>query len=143
MKKPGTLVGSDKVESLLKLLKSCESLEGEVWECGVYQGGTAFRMHLNTRKTMRLFDSWEGLPEPSEEDQMKKVYRPVGGITRPVGPPSTGGQGGSGGPRIIERGYGAVSTPQAVGQQEFRPTTDGTVVGPTGASGNGGAKSAK
>lgn len=64
--------------------------------------------------------------------------------------PTSGGRqrlrqnGGSRGPKVIERGYGAVSNAQVVGQQAFRPTATGsTTIGPAGNSPGGTSKSKK
>lgn len=48
--------------------------EGEFWECGVYQGGSASLMHsmIPTDRKIRLFDSFEGLPEACEHDNYHK-----------------------------------------------------------------------
>jgi O-methyltransferase len=70
--KPKSLINKNKIESLIKLLQRCESIEGEVWECGTYQGGSALAISQNTNKTIRLFDSWEGLPEPCQKDNYHK-----------------------------------------------------------------------
>jgi O-methyltransferase len=68
--RPETLVGDQKRKHLRDLLEQCRDLPGEVWECGVYQGGTAWVLEKFSKKnqTLRLFDSWEGLPEPHEKD---------------------------------------------------------------------------
>ena len=68
--KPSSLVGDQKRKNLRDLLEQCRDLPGEVWECGVYYGGTAWVLRKFSRptKTLRLFDSWEGLPEPHEKD---------------------------------------------------------------------------
>lgn len=56
------------MNTLQSLLWQCEGIDGEVWECGVYRGGSAFMLQQSTRKLVRLFDSWEGLPAPSDKD---------------------------------------------------------------------------
>jgi O-methyltransferase len=51
-----------------------EGVEGALVECGVAEGGTsammavANRLHGSSSRTKWLFDSFEGLPEPTEED---------------------------------------------------------------------------
>jgi len=67
-----TLMARDKRKDLVDLLKRCQSILGEVWECGVFRGGSAAIMSRHTKKVMRLFDSWEGLPEPTKEDNAHK-----------------------------------------------------------------------
>jgi O-methyltransferase len=70
---PYTQVNPIRQENLLRL---CEEIErnkvpGDVVECGVLDGGTAALMAYGTRTSGRgvhLFDSWEGLPNTTEED---------------------------------------------------------------------------
>ena len=45
--------------------------EGEIWECGVYKGGTA-NAFAGFNRTLRLFDTFEGMPEVSEYDNFHK-----------------------------------------------------------------------
>jgi hypothetical protein len=48
--------------------------EGDVWECGVYRGGTSVllaRLIAGTGKRLHLFDTFTGLPEASEMDKYK------------------------------------------------------------------------
>lgn len=53
---------------------SCAALEGEFWDVGCFGGETASLMKLNAPgKTIRLFDSFEGLPEPTAEDAQGQV----------------------------------------------------------------------
>lgn len=55
--------------NLKHLCQQTASLAGEVWECGVYQGGTGrlLRQTLDQlgeeKTTLRLFDTYEGMPE--------------------------------------------------------------------------------
>ncbi len=56
-----------------RMYRKVESLKGDVVECGVGKGGTFlfFSYLVNRDKTKRTiwgFDSFEGFPEPSEED---------------------------------------------------------------------------
>jgi O-methyltransferase len=51
--------------------------DGEVWECGVYRGGTALllrglRDELNSKAHLRLFDTFAGMPET---DPAKDIHR--------------------------------------------------------------------
>lgn len=52
---------------------------GEIWECGAFQGGTALKMRsftgVNSKRVIRAFDTFEGLPTQSEMDT-----HPVGAI---------------------------------------------------------------
>jgi O-methyltransferase len=63
-----TLVSPIRCWVLYSLLKQIRSIEGELWECGVYKGGTALlirmlRDEIAADKKVRLFDSFEGMPE--------------------------------------------------------------------------------
>ena len=49
-----------------------QSTAGEVWECGVYRGATAFLMaaamrELKVSRPLRLFDTFSGIPETTPE----------------------------------------------------------------------------
>jgi len=67
-KKYNTLVDRFRLN---KLYKYCSMTEGEIWECGVYKGGTANALAGFNRK-LRLFDTFEGMPEVSEFDNFHK-----------------------------------------------------------------------
>jgi O-methyltransferase len=65
---PLSVVSPDRLYVLYVMLCNASQLEGEAWECGVYKGGTArmFAAILRARhddRTLRLFDSFAGLPE--------------------------------------------------------------------------------
>ena len=51
-------------------LKQTYDLDGEVWECGVYKGGTSLyiALHTHPHKIIRLFDTFEGMPIKGEFD---------------------------------------------------------------------------
>jgi O-methyltransferase len=58
-------------ENLVRLALEIErnNVSGAIVECGVLDGGTAALMALYTRnREVHLFDSWEGLPASSNED---------------------------------------------------------------------------
>lgn len=66
-----TLVDWDRMWTLKWALGQTKRLPGEIWELGVYRGGSALffkRMTSNEpkRPIIRLFDSFEGLPLPTE-----------------------------------------------------------------------------
>lgn len=57
-----------------------EGIEGDFVECGVWKGGSAGIMAQALKKsdplgtrTLHLFDSFEGLPEPREEDGVQAI----------------------------------------------------------------------
>jgi O-methyltransferase len=63
---PYTLVTVDRCHTLSALATQARSIEGEVWECGVYRGGTAMLLGdklAGSGKTLRLFDTFAGMPE--------------------------------------------------------------------------------
>jgi len=43
-------------------------LDGDFVECGVYNGNSAFFMAKHCKKTLHLFDSWEGITDFTEHD---------------------------------------------------------------------------
>lgn len=64
---PFTLVSNDRCYSILQFLKQALNLEGEVWECGVYHGGTAMLINqIAKSRVVRLFDTFEGMPKADE-----------------------------------------------------------------------------
>lgn len=55
----------------------CTRVEGEIWECGVYRGAASVLMSEllvaeGVTKTVRLFDTFSGLPEASELDKYRE-----------------------------------------------------------------------
>ena len=65
---PRTLVSADRCYVLYTLLRQSISIAGDVWECGVYTGGTAAMIAAVLRdhgssKRLYLFDTFEGMPE--------------------------------------------------------------------------------
>jgi O-methyltransferase len=75
---PRTLVSPDRCYVLYCLLLQALRVEGDVWECGVYRGGTAAMMgamladKMPTKK-LYLFDSFEGMPDAdSKKDWHRK-----------------------------------------------------------------------
>jgi O-methyltransferase len=69
-----TIVSPDRCYVLISLARYASHLTGDFAECGVYKGGTALMLArvlgADTRKTLYLFDSFQGLPAVnSEKDQ--------------------------------------------------------------------------
>jgi O-methyltransferase len=65
---PRTLVSADRCYVLYVLLQQALHLEGDIWECGVYKGGTAamaaaILKDRHSSKRLFLFDTFEGMPE--------------------------------------------------------------------------------
>ncbi|MFM6006440.1 MAG: TylF/MycF/NovP-related O-methyltransferase [Sphaerospermopsis kisseleviana] len=73
---PYTMGGSKALENAFEVtaLAELRNLPGAIVECGVAQGGTSAMMALTNRLLSQqtrqkwLFDSYEGLPEPTAED---------------------------------------------------------------------------
>ena len=70
---PRTLVSVDRCYVLWILLRQALHLSGDIWECGVYKGGTAAMMAAVMRdsaqsdKKLFLFDTFQGMPETDSE----------------------------------------------------------------------------
>ncbi len=75
---PRTLVSPDRCHVLYTLLQQALHVEGGIWECGVYKGGTAAMMAAmladkGPHKRLFLFDTFEGMPETdAAKDRHKK-----------------------------------------------------------------------
>ena len=73
---PYTMGGSKALENAFEITALVEerNLQGALVECGVAQGGTSAMMALTNQSLGKqsrqkwLFDSYEGLPEPTEQD---------------------------------------------------------------------------
>lgn len=72
---PYSLVGASGLDASYDIVSKVENtkVEGAIVECGVAQGGCAAMMSLVSDKAASnrqiwLFDSYEGLPDPTEED---------------------------------------------------------------------------
>ncbi|MFC1560954.1 TylF/MycF/NovP-related O-methyltransferase [Candidatus Latescibacterota bacterium] len=69
MAKHHTSVSSDRCYVLYTLASQALFLEGDIWECGVYKGGTAIlfaELIASTKgaiSTLHLFDTFQGMPE--------------------------------------------------------------------------------
>jgi O-methyltransferase len=74
---PRTLVSIDRCYVLYTLLLQAIHVEGDIWECGVYQGGTAFMMarvlkNHGAWKKLFLFDTFEGMPSSDSRKDLHK-----------------------------------------------------------------------
>ncbi len=70
---PYTQVHPVRQQNLLRLCETIdrEKIPGDCIECGVLDGGTSALIAYATRdskRTVHLFDAWEGLPETTEQD---------------------------------------------------------------------------
>lgn len=71
-----TLADKDCCYVLATLVNQALRLDGEVWECGVYRGGTATLLAnrvLPASKALRLFDTFEGMPETDPANDLHKA----------------------------------------------------------------------
>lgn len=58
-----TLVGSKRIEQIKLFIKQTESLDGDIVEVGVFEGGTAeVLIEHSKNKQVFLFDTFEGIP---------------------------------------------------------------------------------
>jgi len=64
-----TMLSWDRAQSLAGIAKKAATLDGEFWDVGCNGGGSAAIMKEAVPKSqIRLFDSFEGLPESTKED---------------------------------------------------------------------------
>lgn len=56
-------------------VKKTEKIKGDIAEVGVYKGGSAKLIREATKKTMHLFDTFEGLPDLCAKDDPKKFQK--------------------------------------------------------------------
>lgn len=75
---PRTLVSPDRCYVLYALLLQSLGVEGDVWECGVYQGGTAAMIAAvlagrRAEKRLWLFDTFEGMPHTDPGRDLHKA----------------------------------------------------------------------
>jgi len=63
-----TICAPEHLQSLLQLMCQVERLPGVVAEVGVYRGGTARLLCLNTSARVYLIDTFEGLPQEGPHD---------------------------------------------------------------------------
>ena len=72
-----SLVDTYRMMILLRLLRSTASVEGEVWELGVYRGGTAVLIRNELARTgyttFRLFDTFAGMPATDAERDLHQA----------------------------------------------------------------------
>lgn len=65
-----TLLPPDRLYGLWTAMRNAPV--GEVWECGVYRGGTA-RLLATMGRTLRLFDTFAGLPDPDPDHDLLRA----------------------------------------------------------------------
>ena len=75
---PRTLVSADRCHVLYTLLLQALHVAGDVWECGVYKGGTAAMLAAlladkgKSQQRLFLFDTFEGMPETDATEDLHK-----------------------------------------------------------------------
>jgi len=73
-----TLLDLERIRSLWNLVKDVRSrkIEGDVVECGSYKGGSSavLRMGMGPHRKLWIYDSFQGLPEPSAQDGEEAQY---------------------------------------------------------------------
>lgn len=80
------LIGTPPSEAyyIVQALAQCKNINGDVCEFGVAQGDTsaliANEIRLFGNKILHLFDSFKGLPKPSEKDELKDDIFSLGNI---------------------------------------------------------------
>lgn len=80
------LLGTSPSEAyfIVQALSKCKDVPGDVCEFGVAQGVTsaliANEIDVSSNKRLHLFDSFEGLPKPSDKDQLKDDIFKLGSI---------------------------------------------------------------
>ena len=78
--KPRTMTSYDKLFGLIPAVRyvARHKIEGDVVECGVWRGGSMMAIALTlceegeTSRQLHLFDTFEGMPPPTEEDQRRR-----------------------------------------------------------------------
>jgi O-methyltransferase len=108
----GRLAGTPPPEAycIIEALHATRDVAGDVCEFGVAQGETSALMANEMRpwpdKTLHLFDSFEGLPEPSAQDQLKDDVLGLGSIEAYAGTMAYPDD-------VVRRRLGAISFPAA------------------------------
>ena len=87
--RPHTMLSSRRLRGLYDAVRYAVSndIAGEIVECGTARGGSAALMgltlrQLDSRKALWVFDTFEGLPEPTEADPDLRIARSYVGKCR-------------------------------------------------------------
>jgi hypothetical protein len=78
--KPYTMTSPERIVSLVRAVEHVErhSIEGDIVECGVWRGGSMMAVAVTLlglgrpSRVLRLFDTFEGMPPPTERDYTRK-----------------------------------------------------------------------
>jgi len=88
---PYMMKGADKFRALLMQVRDLEwrGLAGSIVECGVYKGGSLAAMGYVSNRDLVACDSFEGLPQPTEEDlsDTKVGHAHIADLVRKPGAP--------------------------------------------------------
>jgi hypothetical protein len=68
-----SLIGNVGLKVIEEFVKSCNCLDGDIAEVGVYKGGSADVICSVTNKHVYLFDTFKGIPFSCEHDNYCKV----------------------------------------------------------------------
>lgn len=79
-----TMVGPTTLKNIAKYLKKTETTKGDVVEMGSFKGVTATFMDKLTDRTVHVYDSFEGLSEPSMYDTPNKLKLKAGSCAAPI-----------------------------------------------------------
>lgn len=65
-----SMTGSVRIMGTVRAIRETEHLEGDIVECGVWQGGNMIAAMLASQQPRRfwLFDTFQGMTEPGEHD---------------------------------------------------------------------------
>ncbi len=87
--RPYTMVGNSRLRGLYRAVRYVVSngIPGDIVECGVARGGSAALMgitlkRLGANRTLWVYDNFEGLPEPSENDPDWEIAKNYVGTCR-------------------------------------------------------------
>jgi len=79
---PQSLLSTDRLDVIRRLCEEVKHLPGSIAEVGVYRGGTAYMMaSILPKKTIHLFDTFEGMPISGPGDVHKVGEFKLGDIT--------------------------------------------------------------
>ncbi len=71
-KETSMLLKNQEAFLIYKMVRKSEKISGDIAEVGVYKGGSAKLIKESTKKTIHLFDTFEGLPSSSGNDKKDK-----------------------------------------------------------------------
>jgi len=70
-----SLCTKERLQVIASSATACREIPGEFWEMGVYMGGSAGLIgKIGRDKVLRLFDSFEGVSEPTGKDVPQQCY---------------------------------------------------------------------